>query len=119
MMSVQSFRLSRIEATPVVVATLLAGLVCLAAFSGALIELVHRWNSQEEYSHGFLIPVVAAWLLWRRREAMLASIDQPSWMGPVLVLLAMGMHVIGELSAIFIFSQVGFVVALIGIALSV
>lgn len=91
--------------------------IALIAFGGPLLELVHRWSVQEEYSHGFLIPVIVAWLLWTRRDALLASIGRPSWTGPVLVLLAAVMHIVGKLSALYILSQLGFIVALIGIAL--
>ena len=119
-MSVQSVTLNPTRTPPLVlVAAVVAGLVCLAAFSRPLMELVHRWSLQEEYSHGFLIPLVTAWMLWGRRAATLASIGRPSWTGPCLILLAMGMHLIGELSALFLFSQLGFVVALLGITLSV
>ena len=92
-------------------------LIALVGFSGALLQLVSRWIRQEEYSHGFLIPIVAAYLLWNRRDALRASIGPPVWTGPVMILFAMAMHVIGELSAIFILSQVGFVLALIGLVL--
>ena len=97
----------------------LAVLACLIAFHGALLELVRRWSKQEEYSHGFLIPVVTAWLLWTRRDALRTSIGRPSWAGLVLIALAMLINLIGQLSAIFILSQVGFVVALAGIVLAV
>lgn len=96
-----------------------AVLVAIFGFSGPLLELFHRWTQQEEYSHGFLVPVVAAWLLWSRRDALQTSVGQPSWFGPALILLALVMHLTGELSAIFIFSQIGFVIALFGIALAV
>ena len=99
----------------VFVAVLLSAL----AFSESLFELVNRWIGQEEYSHGFLIPVIVAWLLWTRRDALVASIGRPSWWGPALILLAAVMHILGKLSALFILSQVGFVVALLGIALGV
>jgi len=90
----------------------------ILVFSGALAELVHRWNSQEEYSHGFLIPFITAWLLWTRREAMLSNFGKPTWLGVVLIVLALVMNIIGELSAVFLLSQVSFVVALIGIVLA-
>ena len=80
-----------------------------------LLELVHRWIAQEEYSHGFLIPVIVAWLLWTRRDAILASIGRPSWTGPALILLAAVMHIIGKLSALYFLSQFGFIIVLIGI----
>jgi exosortase D (VPLPA-CTERM-specific) len=95
-----------------------AVVVAFLGFSGPLLELVRRWTQQEEYSHGFLIPLVAAWLLWSRRDALRASIGQPSWFGLGLILLALVMHLTGELSAIFIFSQIGFVIALYGITLA-
>jgi exosortase D (VPLPA-CTERM-specific) len=89
------------------------------AFRGALLELVRRWTVQEEYSHGFLIPIVAAWLLWTRRHVLIASFGSPSWTGALLILLAMFMHLVGLLSAIFILSQLAFIAALFGITLAV
>ena len=90
----------------------------LVAFSDALLELVKRWSTEEEYSHGFLIPVVSAWLLWTRREALVASIGRPSWAGPVIIVLAIAVHVVGEYSSIFIFSQLAFIFVLFGFALA-
>src|SRR6185437_13339136 len=76
-------------------------------------------SAQEEYSHGFLIPVVAAWMLWSRRDAIVASVGKPSWIGVALIFLAGMMLIVGELSAFFLLSQLGFVVALLGIVLCV
>lgn len=96
-----------------------AVLISFFAFSPALHELVHRWSVQEEYSHGFLIPVISAWLLWTRRDSLRASCGPPNLFGLALILLALGMHIVGVLAAIFILSQVGFVVTLFGIVLSI
>lgn len=99
--------------------TIVAVCLCLLVFGGAILELIHRWNTQEEYSHGFLIPFVSAWLLWSRRAALRLSVGPPSLWGSILVLLALAMHILGQLSAIWILSQVGFVVALVGVVLAV
>jgi len=96
---------------------LLSLAVSLVAFAHPLLELVRRWSTQDEYSHAFFIPAISAWLLWSRRQAILDSIGSPSWTGPLLLLIAATMHIVGELSALFILSQVGFVLALLGIAL--
>src|ERR1039458_9702286 len=93
---------TRSAPTSAIYTTLLAAisvLVALFAFSESLLNLVHRWSVQEEYSHGFLIPVIAAWLLWARRDALIASMGRPSWTGPALILLAAVMHITGKLSA--------------------
>jgi exosortase D (VPLPA-CTERM-specific) len=96
---------------------LICVLVAAIVFREALLELVRRWQVQEQYSYGFLIPIIVAWLLWSRRDALLASIGRPSWSGLLLILLAAGMHIVGKLSALFILSQVAFIVALCGVVL--
>jgi len=118
-MSVQSIEFPRTSAVRAWILGFIAALLAAVAFRGALFELVRRWTTQEEYSHGFLIPLVTAWLLWTRRDALLVSIGRPAWTGAVLILLAMVMHVIGALSAIFIISQLAFIISLLGIILAV
>jgi exosortase D (VPLPA-CTERM-specific) len=93
----------------------LSVLVAVVGFGGALSELVTRWMRQDEYSHGFFIPLISAWLLWARRDALLESIGRGAWTGLALVVLAIALNVVGELSALFMLSQVGFVIALYGI----
>jgi exosortase D (VPLPA-CTERM-specific) len=118
-MSVRSIEFPRTNAIQIWVLGFVAALLAAFAFRGALFELVRRWTTQEEYSHGFLIPVVTAWLLWTRRDALVASIERPAWTGAVLILLATAMHVVGVLSAIFILSQLAFIITLLGIVLAV
>ena len=110
--------LGRSSTTVVGLLLVTAVLIALVGFGSGLSEVVVRWIRQDEYSHGFLIPLISAWLLWSRRDVLTASIGQPTWMGPALVALSIFMHIVGELSALFILSQVGFVVALVGIVLS-
>ena len=32
-----------------------------------LIDLVQNWYSDPNYSHGFLVPLISGYLLWRKR----------------------------------------------------
>ena len=46
-------------------------LLCIVwAFWPTLIELSHVWSSDPQYSHGFLVPVFAVFLLWMRRDLL-------------------------------------------------
>ncbi len=118
-MFVQSSALSDTRASRTWILGLIAALLTLLIFREGLIELVRRWNVQEEYSHGFLIPFVTAWLLWVRRDALAASIADPAWTGPTLVLVAACVHVLAQLSSILILSQLAFLIALFGIILAI
>jgi len=100
-------------------AAIAAILLSVAGFGQALMELEHRWSTQEEYSHGYLVPVVAAYMLWARRRAIMTNLGRPSWTGIILIVIALGMHAVGELSAISVLSQVAFVLTLLGISLAV
>jgi exosortase D (VPLPA-CTERM-specific) len=117
-MSLLTVRQTQVTTSPTVIPLSLVVVAAIIVFHGTLLNLVTRWSRQEEYSHGFLIPAIVVWLLWARRDALCAAIGRPSWTGVVLVVVALLMNLIGQLSAIFILSQVGFVVALIGIVLA-
>jgi len=99
-------------------ALLIALLLTTLAFSGGLIELVGRWHRQEEYSHGFFLPLISLWLLWQRRAALKQSMGAPSAWGLVCLVTSALMLVVGEFSAIFILIQTGYLLALCGIVLA-
>jgi len=97
---------------------ILALLLTFVGYWGGLSELVFRWNNQEEYGHGYFIPLIAVWFLWHRRQALLHSVGSASWAGTVLVAIgALGL-LLGELTAIFILIQFGFILTLLGLVLA-
>jgi len=62
------------------------------SYSGAFVELAYRWAREPDYSHGFLVPIFSAYLLWTRR-AMLGSLTgSGSWWGLVPLFCAAAMH---------------------------
>src|SRR5262245_61124044 len=107
-MSIQSIEIPNTSAFRIGLVGVVGTFIALVAYSEVLTQLVSRWANQEEYSHGFLIPVVTAWLLWMRRDALRANIGHPVWFGPIVLLLATVMHIMGEVSAIPILSQLAF-----------
>lgn len=106
------FRLSRNEQL-----LLLGVLLAIAAFWGGLSELVGRWYGQEEYSHGFFLPLISLFLLWYRRDVLRKSRGAPSGWGLVLLLVSALLLVLGEVTALFLAVQIGFLLALVGLVL--
>ena len=99
------------------VALVAIGLLGLV-FDGGIANLIHRWTVEEQYQHGFLIPIVSAYLLWQRRDAIQHAAVAPSWTGWLLVLIAMLCAVLGELSALFLLVQLPIVLAIWGLILA-
>jgi len=51
--------------------------------------LVNTWSRQEDYQHGFVVPIFCLYLLWHRREMILPFAGRWSWWGlPFLALWA-------------------------------
>lgn len=65
--------------------------VFLWAFAPTLAELGHRWRTDGQYSHGYLVPAFAVVLLWLRREHCAAL--TPCCSGWGLVFLGLGVIV--------------------------
>ena len=59
------------------------------AYAGAIQHLVGRWSAEADYSHGFFVPVFAAFLLWHRRGMLDPSAARGGqWAGLVLLILS-------------------------------
>ena len=97
---------------------LIALALMIIAYWGGLTELVGRWNKQEEYGHGYFIPIISTWLLWNRKDAIVASLGKASWTGVSLILIGVAGLILGEITAIYIFIQFGFLMSLFGLVLA-
>ncbi len=81
--------------------------------------LMERWWGREEYSHGYMIPMVAAFLVWQRLGQLpAASAQGGAWSGALMVLFGLFLLLLGELSAIYTIIQYGFLISLTGLALA-
>jgi exosortase D (VPLPA-CTERM-specific) len=85
----------------------------------ALLELVSRWDKQEEYSHGYMIPFVVLYFIWQKKNYIQRSEFSPSWLGVAIVSLSLIVFLIGEISALYILTQYAFIALLIGLVLSI
>ena len=80
------------------------------AFYPALEFMVATWAAVEEYSYGYFIPLITAFLIWQRSDELRKHPLAGSWLGLPVIALALLLGAVGQLSAIRLFSQYGFVV---------
>jgi exosortase len=73
--------------------------VLFALYAPVLRILVGQWYSDADYSHGFLVPFLSAYLIWQRRDKLRLVPRRPSLWGLVIVLGAMGLLFLGSLGA--------------------
>jgi exosortase len=81
---------------------MLLPLLCLVwAFWTTFVELAQTWNTNPQYSHGFLVPGFAALLLWLRRDQLPTSLENspagflPRSLGAALLVGGLAMRLAG------------------------
>lgn len=95
---------------------LIAVLLVLAFFDG--VELMVRYWSKPEYQHGYAIPLIAIYLLWIKSADLAKSEAHQSWAGALLVGVGIAVGLAGEISAIYTIIQYGFMLAVLGLAVT-
>jgi exosortase D (VPLPA-CTERM-specific) len=98
---------------------MLAAAVLLGTvFHEGLYEMVRGWSGREEYSHGFVLPFIAAFLVWQKKNLLATVPINGSWTGFLIVCAGLAAYFVGELSTLFIIVQYAFLTALAGLLLA-
>lgn len=87
----------------------------LVIYLPALIDLVENWYTDANYSHGFLIPVVSGYLLYKKREMLAANVGRVDPAGLWLVILGLGMFIVANGAAEYFTLRFSLVVTLFGL----
>ncbi len=88
-------------------------------YLGVFRGLWRDWSTDDNYSHGFLILPIAAYLVWERRGRLLGAVRRPSAMGLLVVAASLGVLMVGKLGADLFLTRVSMVGVLAGTVLFV
>jgi exosortase D (VPLPA-CTERM-specific) len=103
---------------PQLVGAAFAALVLVVIFQGTFGLLMATWQ-MEEYSHGFLIPLISLYLLWQRRAQFASLAFEGSWAGVALVGVGLAVYFLGSLAAINTADAYALVIVIAGCVLAV
>ena len=93
------------------------GLLVLA-FLPTLLRTVRVWANDAEYSHGFLMPVVTAWMLWEGRARLRAQPGGSSLVAPPLLVVCLLGGITAELNFMVSLAPYAFVGGLFAVVLA-
>ncbi len=94
---------------------LILSALLLWVYHGTLARLFHQWWTDSNFSHGFFVPLFAAFIVWQERPRLVALTPRPSWGGLLLLAGGLGVLVIGQLGAELFLSRFSMLIVLAGL----
>jgi exosortase len=92
-------------------------LLLVAAYFPILRKLVDQWMTDDDVSHGFFVPIVAGYIAWTRREALINMEWKPAWWGLGLLVWSGIQAFLGTLGAELFLQRTAFLEAVVGLLL--
>ncbi|MBM3783956.1 MAG: exosortase/archaeosortase family protein [Acidobacteria bacterium] len=83
--------------------------ILILAYLPILGRMADQWSNDEDMSHGFLVPAVAAWIAYQRRQEIMAAELKPNKLGLVVMVLAILQMCVGILGAELFLQRSAFV----------
>ncbi len=80
-------------------------------------KLVLDWWQIPDFSHGFLVPPFAAFLVWKKRATLLATQPSPSWSGIAVLTFGIAVLLLGVYGAELFLSRISLLIVLAGLVL--
>ena len=93
------------------------GGLLIACFAPVLWALVRQWNTDADMGHGFFVPLISGFIIWQKRDLLLAEKAVPNWWGLGVVAWGGLQLYIATLGAELFLARTAFVLSLIGIVL--
>ncbi len=92
-------------------------LLILAVYYHVLAKLITDWWQIPDFSHGFLVPPFAAYLVWEKSETLRGIKPAPSWGGIAVMLLGLVVLLMGVYGSNLFLSRVSLVILIAGVVL--
>jgi exosortase len=79
-----------------------------------LVRLVQQWGSDQNFSHGYFVPLFSGFVIWQQRERLTGIRRQPSWSGLALIVGGLALLIVGQLGAELFLSRSSLLLVLAG-----
>ncbi|SDT96679.1 exosortase/archaeosortase family protein [Desulfobacula phenolica] len=90
-------------------------LVFFFLYHKAIEKLISDWSVDPNFSHGFLIPFVALYMVWYKQHEILKVSHESSTTGVFIIILGMLIHIAGNVGAELFLMRFSMIITLTGI----
>jgi exosortase len=93
-------------------------ILLIALYYQVIGKLVTDWWQIPDFSHGFLVPPFAAYLVWVRKDVLRSVKITPTWNGTAVVASGLAMLLLGVYGAELFLSRLSLLIVLAGLVLT-
>jgi exosortase len=80
-----------------------------------LVHLVGQWRSDQDFSHGFFVPLFSGFVVWQERKALARLTPRPAWSGLGVLFCGLVVLVVGQAGAELFLSRFSLLLVLAGL----
>jgi len=89
----------------------------IALYYHVIAGMVHDWEVNKNYSHGYLIPFITGYMIWNIRKELLEIEISPNNWGALLILAGTGQLIVAWVGSEYFLQRTSIIVILFGITL--
>jgi exosortase len=90
-------------------------LLLVVLYHRVAVKLVYDWYTIPDYSHGFLVPFFAAFLVWDKRKVLKTTPIKQKWSGIVLIVFSIMVLILGVYGVELFTARMSFIFLLTGL----
>lgn len=95
----------------------LVGILLAVLYAGIVPKMVMDWSRDDNYSHGFIVPLIAVYFLYVKKDELFAAEVSPSWGGLLVILAGLAQLLVAWLGVEYFTMRSSIIVILIGLVL--
>ena len=103
------FKINKLWVKPFLV-LFISVLTIIILYNNTLLQMIKLWSISDTYAHGFIVPFISLWLIWRRRHIWMALSPQPSMAALLLIFIFSLFWFAGNLVVVNSVTQLSFVI---------
>jgi len=84
-------------------------------FHHTILKMAKDWSQNDNYSHGFFVPLIAGFMIWQKREKLAEFKIRPDHWGLIVIAAGMLMYLLGNIGAELFLMRLAIVVSIYGL----
>jgi exosortase len=93
------------------------GISFLIIYYPVIFHMTRDWSNNDNYSHGFLVPLVAGYMIWTEKDHLKNIKLKPSILGLMVLIFGIGIFFIGNIGAELFLMRFSMIVTIFGLVI--